>query len=227
MSKMSIIILVAGFATLIVFLLSRALNSVSAPTSGNPIPQYLNPGAALLIMDVQEGQTGSGARSSSPYAKDSGRFISRINRLIGHACQNGIEIAYLKMEFEGWRGRIMSAAFHSGTGMKDTPGAALDQRLLMMSGQVFSRSHWDAFSNPDFEAFLASRQVSELYIAGIDALYTVYATAQGALQRGYKVTIINDAVMLGSPSKLASLLDRYRAEGVNLISSSSFLKWRI
>lgn len=224
MSTMTIIIPVAGVLALIAFALAWGLNSISQPSGGAPIPEYLKPGRALLIIDVQEDLTGSFARHTSPYVKDSAQFIARLNRLIGHACKNRMEIVYLRLEFSGLGGKIMSAAFHSGTGMKGSPGAALDERLLVMSGNVYARSRWDALGEPAVEALLEGCQVNELFLAGIDALYTVHATARGALQRGYKVNVITDGVLLGSPSKQSALLDKYRSDGIELISSQDFLQ---
>jgi nicotinamidase-related amidase len=40
--------------------------------------------------------------------------------------------------------------------------------------------------------------VDEVYLVGIDAQYSVYSTAKGALNRGYKVNLITDATPMAN-----------------------------
>lgn len=211
-----IIALVIGAAGLM-----AALMAAIEPTQGNTIERYANPQKALLIIDVQEDYTGMTATPPFPY-KDSGRMIGRINQLIGRARKDDVRVVYIKQEFDVFWGRMFSRMLAQGTAIKGNPGTEIDRRLSIISGNVFSKPKPDAFSNPDLERFLISHRVDELYIVGLDAEYCVHATAQGALNRGYRVNIVVDGVLLRAEHKWNDLLNQYREEGIVLKSSRDF-----
>ncbi len=64
------------------------------------------------------------------------------------------------------------------------------------------------------------RQVDQLFLVGVDAAFCVYYTALGALNRGYKVTVVTDAVM--SRCKMEGVLEKYRRKGIDIITSKEF-----
>ena len=90
-----------------------------------------------------------------------------------------------------------------------------------INGNDFEKNRTDSFSNRQFEQLLIDRQVGELYLVGVDAAYCVYYTARGALNRGYKVTVVTDAVM--SRHSMAGVLERYRRNGIGVITSEILL----
>jgi len=65
----------------------------------------------------------------------------------------------------------------------------------VINGNDFTKRISDSFSNPQLDAFLIRNRVDELYLVGLDASYCVHKTALGALNRGYKVTVVDDAVL--------------------------------
>lgn len=80
----------------------------------------------------------------------------------------------------------------------------------------------DALSNPAFESFLKERQIRELYLVGLDAEGCVYLTAKGALKRGYKVSILQDGIVLLAEKKWDSLMEKYIKNDITLLSSREF-----
>ena len=71
-------------------------------------------------------------------------------------------------------------------------------------------------------AFLIENQIDELYLTGLDAEHCVYHTAKGALNRGYAVKIITDAVLILHEKKLTDILRKYQKKGVVLTTSDKF-----
>lgn len=201
--------------------LFAGIGYMASPTRGGKIPAYPNPQKALLVIDLQKDYTGTGARPPFPY-KDSEKLIATVNQAIAKASAEGIPVVYIRQEFEGPWGRIWSRTFGSGTALKGSPGAELDRRLVRASGAEFTKPKGDAFSNPGLEAFLAGHRVRDLYLTGLDAEFCVHLTAQGALNRGYTVTVLTDAIALRAEQKRAALLAKYHREGIRLIASEEF-----
>jgi len=108
-----------------------------------------------------------------------------------------------------------------GRTVEGQPGTELDSRIKVINQDDFTKKISDAFSNPGLEKFLISNQVDELYLTGLDAAYCVYYTALGARQRGYRVTIVRDAVM--TRKNMKDILKRYEKDGIAFTSSSELI----
>jgi len=192
------------------------------PTKGVHIPQYANPQKALLVIDIQEDSTGITAKDSSPFKNDSDKLITSVNQIIDEAAKKNIAVVYVRQEFDGLRGKIISRVTSGGVDIKGQPGTEIDRRVSIVSNNIFPKHISDAFSNPEFEAFLSEHQVDEVYLVGIDAQYCVYYTAKGALNRGYKVNLITDATAMANQEKWDEQMKKYERDGVHLITSKQF-----
>lgn len=192
------------------------------PTKGAQIPQYANPHKALLVLDIQEDSTGITARDSSPFKNDSEKLITSVNRIIDEAARKNIAVLYVRQEFDGLRGKLISRITSDGIDIKGQPGTEIDRRVSIVSNHIFPKHISDAFSNPELEAYLTEHQVNEVYLTGIDAQYCVYFTAKGALNRGYKVNLITDATSMANKEKWDEQMKKYEQDGVHLITSRQF-----
>ncbi len=195
---------------------------LETPTKGMPIPQYANPHKALLVIDIQEDSTGITAKDSSPFKNDSEKLITSVNQIIDEASKKNIAVLYVRQEFDGLRGKIISRVTSDGVDIKGQPGTEIDKRVSIVSNNIFPKNISDAFSNPEFEAYLTEHQVDEVYLVGIDAQYCVYSTAKGALNRGYKVNLITDATSMANKEKWDEQMKKYEQDGVHLITSGQF-----
>ncbi|WML33528.1 cysteine hydrolase [Clostridium sp. OS1-26] len=183
--------------------------------------KYNNSQKALLVIDIQEDYTGTTAKAPYPY-KDSERLITTVNKIIEEASKKNIITVYIRQEFDGFFGRMLSRVVGHRTAIKGKPGTEFDKRINIMSNHCFSKPMPDAFSNPKFEAFLAEQKINELYLVGLDAAGCVYFTAKGALKRGYNVSIIKDGIVLLAENKWGNLLKKFKQDGITLISSNEF-----
>lgn len=209
----------AAIAGLVVATIAGAIAYVATPTRGEHIANYAAPRKALLVIDIQEDYTGAMAKPPFPY-KNAAALIAATNAAVQRAATHGMVVVYVRQEFDGFWGRLISRVFAHETALKGSPGAGLDRRVLVLSSNDFSKPKGDAFSNPALGAFLVQQQVDELYLAGLDAQYCVHNTAKGALNRGYRVHILTDAIALMAEKRWDALLTDYRSEGIRLTSSA-------
>ncbi|HNX92045.1 MAG TPA: cysteine hydrolase [Syntrophomonas sp.] len=195
---------------------------ISVPTHGSKIVRYENPRKAVFVIDIQEDYTGTTAKPPFPY-KDSAKLIAAVNTITEAAATKNIIIVYIRQELDGFLGRLLSNLFAGGTAIRGNPGTEIDKRITVISGNIFPKPKSDAFSNPKLGEFLITNQVDELYLVGLDAAGCVHNTARGALNRGYAVTIITDAIVLREEEKWAELLKQYEEEGISLMTRQDFI----
>jgi nicotinamidase-related amidase len=208
------------FCAALAFILSLALaaaammfRSMFVSTRGKRISPYLNPRKALLVLDLQEGYAGTTARQPVTAPPATG-MIATVNRLIEVASRTGMEVAYVRQVFSN----NFFVRLHGG---RRAGKVIIDRRINVINSNDFEKNRTDAFSNRKLEQLLIDSQVDELYLTGVDAAYCVYYTALGALNRGYRVTVVTDAV--ASRDKMTDVLDRYGRKGIGTITSEELI----
>ncbi len=202
-------LVLAGLA--LVFL----MRSYLTPTRGARIPAYAHPSRALLVVDIQEDYTGPEARK--PY-RDGARILEASNRLLAQAEARKMPVAYVQNVVDNPLIRRLIGNVNA----PGQPGTAMDRRLKRLAGApTFPKKRPDAFSNPDLDAFLRQNQVDEVVIVGLDAAYCINATIQGALNRGYRVTVVPEGIATESRKPVASYLEHWRRAGANVQAAPS------
>ncbi len=107
--------------------------------------------------------------------------------------------------------------------VRSEPGTALDPRLGGARDPVFSKRRSDAFSNAELDAYFRGREIDHLVLAGARVDTSVYYTALGATNRGYKVKVVSDAVGGSSTGRRDAALETLRRQGVEIISAERTL----
>lgn len=144
----------------------------------------------LFVIDIQEGITGEIA-PPSVYVDQSPEFISNVNEVITIADSLGIPIVYIQQQTDDWFFNWADDYVLA----KGAPGVELDGRLKILSANFFSKRKSDAFSNLKLDPFLAALKVRRIIITGLDIAQCAGKTSQAALNRGYKIIVIEDAVI--------------------------------
>ena len=201
------LIFVAHLVVILPLVLVR--RSMFMATRGKKIARYPRPRAALVVLDLQEGYSGTNARQPVTIPPATG-MIAVVNHLIDMAAATGMEVAYIRQVFSN----NFFVRLHGG---KRQGTVIIDRRIKVINGNDFAKNRTDAFSNQQFEQLLIDGQVNELYLVGVDAAFCVYYTALGALNRGYEVTVVTDAVQSRNP--MAKVLEKYRRKGIGVITS--------
>ncbi len=186
------------------------------PTTGKHIEKYADPRKALLIIDVQEDYTGVKGKQPPLFKNVEGQ-IATINGLIDHALKSGMEVAYIRQVFDN----NVITRYLVGRTVEGLPGTEIDTRIKIVNRNDFTKRISDAFSNPRLENFLITNRVDEIYLVGLDAAYCVYYTALGARNRGYRVTVVRDAIM--TRKNMDHVLKLYNKDGIGLISSRELM----
>lgn len=198
-----LLLLAAGFGGMMYVLVK--------PSKGPRIPGYSSPRTALLVVDIQEDFTGSDAKV--PY-KDGPRILSAANELLARAQREDCAVVFIRNEVDNACLRFLVG----GRNAPGAPGTAMDRRLVQVPGTLtLPKYRSDAFTNSELDAFLRQRRVDRLVIVGLDGAYCIDATTKGALNRGYKVTLVTRGIATESGQSLEDLGERWRKLGVEVV----------
>ncbi len=191
-------------------------HSFSQISEGEKIPEYETDKAALLVIDIQEATTGTAALNDT-YTKLSNGFINSVNRLIDSAQNHNIPVIYIYSETTNWLVNLLDNSMEKGT-----VGTKPDKRLHIASNFAFSKGKLDAFSNSSLDSLLLSQHINKLYISGLDPAYCINNTIQAALNRGYDVTVINEAIVSESDSLKLQKINDFEKLNVKTIGLNDF-----
>lgn len=157
----------------------------------------------LFVVDIQEGITGEGAPFSA-HVDQSAELIKKVNEVIVLADSLEIPIVYIQQQTENWF-LNWATDYILATG---APGVAIDGRVKIMSGNFFTKRKSDAFSNLKLDPFLAAINARRIVITGLDIAGCAGKTSQAALNRGYEVVVVEDAVISETDEqKIESIAD--------------------
>ena len=214
--RLRVLLPIIGVVIVLIIIVAVSVIYATAPTKGEPIVRYNEPKAALLVIDVQNDTT-----NNTAFYGDTTRFLENVNQAITFAEENDMEILYVKNITEN--NPVLQML--SGGRYKDgTVGAELADGLQIVSGNIFTKSIRDSFSDKGFENYLISKQVDTLYIVGADASACILGTAQGGINRNYKVNIISDAIITINDTVLAEMLGQYTKDGAVVIDMAQFFR---
>ena len=173
---------------------------------------------ALLVLDFQVDFLQPGGRL--PVAQDQvPGMLEAANRVIRAADARAMEVVYIGNEFDRWD--LPANWFRNNAAVRGQPGARLDDRLIVINDHYFPKRRGNAFSNPRLGEFLQSRKVRHVILAGVYANACVQFTAVAALRRGYRVTVLSDAVAAANDRKRGAALQRMQRRGVEVADSTS------
>ena len=89
---------------------------------------------------------------------------------------------------------------------------------------VIEKQTIDVFTNPNTEALLARLGKPEIVVYGVVTEICVAAATRGLLDRGYRVTLVEDAVQYLDQEKARSFLDEVRRRGGQTVTAEQWLR---
>ena len=200
----------AGSGLLFIIVVFALVYWSMRPTRGLPIGKYTAPRTAILIIDIQEDYTGPQAKK--PY-RDGDRIVRTSNALLAQAQAKGAVVVYIKNVVDN----PIVSAFTGGINAPDSSGTEMDRRLIRIPGAMtFTKNRSDAFSTLELDAYLRENHVDQLLLTGLDGAYCVDATARGALNRGYKVTLLQDGIATEGSKSIERLAKGWREAGAQV-----------
>jgi len=181
-------------------------------TEGAPI-ENRDPGrVALLVVDIQEGTTGSTSNIEG-YVQQSGSLIANVSRLVEDAEENEWLIIWIRSEVVNPLLNVLNNSLARGSA-----GAEFDGRLDTSSGRVVVKRRNDSFNRTPLDSILADEGIGRLVIAGLDAEHCVLSVIQAAANRGYPLTVYEETVIAKEEDMLPEMLETYRELGVDVRS---------
>jgi len=214
MNKILLRLLLAIVLFIVLLVVNLVLFNVTASkvTEGVPIENQDPESVALLVIDIQEGTTGEISATES-YQEQSETFIRNVNLVIEDAHGKGHTLIYIRSEVVNPLINILNNTMARGS-----EGAELDKRLMVKPGHILPKRKNDPFTNPDLDRILTENHVGKLTLVGLDAAHCVASTVQAALNRGYSISVVDEAVICETEIEKSDALDEFRKLGVEIIS---------
>ncbi|WP_157252711.1 cysteine hydrolase family protein [Nonomuraea typhae] len=138
---------------------------------------------ALLVIDAQKEYAPSGAL---PVARFDAA-LGNVERLLGAARSSGRPAVVHVRHISSTPGDSSFDAGGRGIDFVDSVRPARDEFVL-------TKHYVGAFSNPDLDRYLRRNGVDELVICGFTSFICCDTTAREAVQLGYKVYFVEDAI---------------------------------
>jgi nicotinamidase-related amidase len=157
--------------------------------------------AVLLVVDVQVGVMKS--------AWDSARVIGNVARAVDRARARGVPVVWVQHGDEDLR-----------------RGSAEWQwvpELVPRDGETLVHKHFNsAFEDTELDSELAKLGVAHIVLAGAATNWCIRATAYGALDRGYDLTLVKDA----HTTESMELQDGSKIEAARVVDELNIaMKW--
>lgn len=168
---------------------------------------------ALLVIDIQEGTTGTSSGYPLHQAQ-SELFIKQVNAVIEESYRRDQLIIYIRTEVVNPLINILNSSLARGS-----LGSELDQRLAIKPGPVVVKRKSDSFSDTDLDRILAEHNIGTLVLVGLDAAHCVKTTVLAARNRGYSIAVVEDAVISESEELKTQALNEFAEMDVDIISS--------
>ncbi len=201
------LLIVILIANLVIFNITA-----SKVTEGVPIENRNPERVALLVIDIQEGTTGSTSFADS-YISQSDSLIAGVNSLVADAVAKGWSIIWVRSEVTNPLINILNSSMARGS-----VGAELDHRLDTSNGLVLVKKNNDSFAKTPLDSILEEQGVGRLVVAGLDAEHCVLAAIQAAVNRGYQLTVFEETVIAENDASMVEMLETYKELGVELHS---------
>ena len=184
----------------------------SSVSPGQPIENYSERKAALLVVDIQEGTTGDVSKSPF-YQEHSDRLIEKINRVSDIFENSNSLILYIRSEISNPLINLLDNSYAKGS-----LGAEFDKRLKLDSGLKVVKTGNDSFLNTTLDEILISNRINDLYIVGLDAAYCISITSEAAQNRNYHINLIQEAILSESEAMKDSMMINFRNRGIEILS---------
>jgi nicotinamidase/pyrazinamidase len=214
MNKILLRLLLAIVFIIVLLVVNLALFNLTAAkvTEGVPIDNPDPEAVALVVIDILEGTTGDISVSES-YKGQSEVFIRNVNRVIDDAHAKGYILIYITSEVVNPLINILNNTMARGS-----EGAKLDKRVLVKPGHMIAKRKNDPFTNPELDRILTESHVGKLVLVGLDAAFCVTSTVQAAKNRGYRISVIEEAVISETEAQKKNALEEFRKLGLAIVS---------
>ncbi len=153
--------------------------------------------AALLLVDLQ--QDFLDRPGLQPSAQE---LLAVVRRVLAHARSEGMPVGHVRTRVDPAGHDRMPHWQRQGTWacVAGTPGEMPPPELAALPGEpVFHKRFFSGFADPALDRWLQETGAGALWVAGIYTHGCVRATVLDAYERGYQVTVVDDAIASTDP----------------------------
>jgi nicotinamidase/pyrazinamidase len=213
MKKILLRILLAIAAFILIVILNLVVFNMTAKkiTEGVPIPDSGRNQTALLIIDIQEGTTGTISATQS-YKNQADELISNVNHFAEEALEKGWTVIYIHSEVVNPLINLINNTLARGS-----EGANLDHRLMLASDHIVTKRKNDSFNGTDLDQLLIENNVGTIVVTGLDAAHCVHSAILAALNRNYQVAIFPEAIIAAEEADMERMMTEFSELGVEVI----------
>jgi nicotinamidase-related amidase len=148
-------------------------------------------------------------------------LIQATNAIIDAAAKNDVPVSYVRDEFSPFD--LVAYFERHGANPRLWAGSQLDPSIHEWAGPYFTKTQEDAFRNSRLQSWLAMQQAGKLIIGGVYADGSVLATTRGAIQRGFHVVVISDAIAAANDQDRDAALKALADAGAHIQTSQEFI----
>jgi nicotinamidase-related amidase len=162
---------------------------------------------ALVLVDMQNDFFDEGMRSRHP------EFSEHVTELLAFCRSEGVEVVHLRTEYGAMHelpetlqvsvGRIPCLRGSIGAMPLNCARELLNEKIVYKVG-------FGGFAAPELKAYLDEKGRRHLLIAGLTTDLCVFATAVGAVENGFNVSIVEDCCLSSSDESHRFFIYRYR-----------------
>jgi len=169
---------------------------------------------ALLVIDLQQNLLDP---NSSLHVDSSGigPLCNHVNDIIRQYHEEGWPVLYVVNE---WTNPFLNL-ITGNVVKKGSKGTGIDPRIKRVNQIIYRKSSGDALSNKDLLNFLKYQGIRELTLTGVFSNACIKETLRSGLQKGFRMTIIEDAIGARSAKIQQRALEYFRKKGVLAKSS--------
>ncbi len=179
----------------IVFLMANGLFKLLNRPKITRIDSDQRPNAAMLVIDMQSDFTKTHDKNAKQKA------FELIDNLAVEMQQAGTAVIEIQHVFIAPHEKLFMRLTAGGAGVEGSSGIGRDEALSFSADQLFIKHQMDSFSVPAFENYLEQHKIGHLYITGQEANACIQTTVNGALARGYDVTLVDEAILSSNQDK--------------------------
>ena len=190
-------------------------------SSGPRIDSGINRNNILFIIDLQKDLTTSNGLTPVNISKTA-LILEKLNKLIPLVTKDEWYICYTQNEYDK---DLVFNLLTNNSLMPGSKGAELDDRLLQQpQALVIKKNIRDAFSNPQLDSFLNSKDIGNIYISGIDAKYCVNSTIEAGLKRNYNIFYIDELITTNKIEEFENLKNKWQEQGVKEVKFKDLME---
>ncbi len=170
------------------------------------------PGQALLLVDLQE----TCWQNPCYDAQTRIHVEAAIAREVTLAQYKDQPIIALQLRWTGIGHRLWARLTSQSCLCQERLGVAVPQGFQKTADHLVARQALDGFENGELDTILRVLRVGSLRIVGRDGTGAVARTAQAALNRGFSVTLVKDAIASKNRAEFDTVKTALNEQGARL-----------